>query len=537
MGVFDFFGKKGETKDYNLVGSGQLRDMMEEIRNNIKQDFGGIPVEENEIDDFYVVLKRAVEKHLESQMSSGAGSVDMESLSVDALPLFHVSEDHMYAYVCVLPPLNEGEGIERDRFLEDMRYEGIVYGIDEEAVSRLISMQEYLHIIHIAAGTSPLDGKDGRLEELFQRRNEKTLELDDNASLERIDFRKHNKVQTIQEGEVICRIHAPVAAKDGMTVSGQVLYARGGEAVRIPKGKNTTISADGSVLTADISGVVVTEDDNFTVNDQKIVFHDVDASVGDLECMGDLFIRGNIDDGVTINAIGNIIIEGNVRHGKILSGGTIRIQGEVKGSRENELSAEKQIQCAILEEATATAKGNIYAEVIANSEVISREGSIYAVSGRGLIFGGSIQAYTSVFTKKIGNISGCKNLFTLGYNPKREERRDAVANELKEIDVLCERLRKDIAEMRAAGKNYQRDTKEEYARLVEQRSVYDDLAKRKTKELEELESILLSNVSGSIICEKIHPTTQVHIGGHKIVIQEEVTDCNIHLQGKQVVLK
>ena len=63
MGVFDFFGKKGETKDYNLVGSGQLRDMMEEIRNNIKQDFGGIPVEENEIDDFYVVLKRAVEKH------------------------------------------------------------------------------------------------------------------------------------------------------------------------------------------------------------------------------------------------------------------------------------------------------------------------------------------------------------------------------------------------------------------------------------------------------------------------------------------
>ena len=190
-----------------------------------------------------------------------------------------------------------------------------------------------------------------------------------------------------------------------------------------------------------------------------------------------------------------------------------------------------------MEEATATAKGNIYAEVIANSEVISREGSIYAVSGRGLIFGGSIQAYTSVFTKKIGNISGCKNLFTLGYNPKREERRDAVANELKEIDVLCERLRKDIAVMRAAGKNYQRDTKEEYARLVEQRSVYDDLAKRKTKELEELESILLSNVSGSIICEKIHPTTQVHIGGHKIVIQEEVTDCNIHLQGKQVVLK
>ncbi len=537
MGVFDFFGRKGEAKGFDYSGNGQLRDMMEEIRSNIRQDFGGIPVEENDIDDFYAVLKRAAEKHLDSQMPSESGNGGSGLLAVDALSLFHVSEDHMNAYVCILPPLNGGEGIERSRFLEDMRYEGIVYGIDENVVSRLISMQEYLHIVQIAWGVSPVDGKDGRLEELFERRNEKTLEVSDNDSPERMDIRRKKKVQIIHQGDVICRIHPPVAAQDGMTVSGQVLYARGGIEVKIPMGRNTSLSEDGSTLVADISGVVVTEDDDFAVNDQKIISNDVNASVGDLECVGDLFIRGNIEDGVTINATGNIIIEGNVRNGKILSGGTIRIQGEVKGTQETELNAEKQIQCAILENARAVAKGNIYAEVIANSEVVSREGSVYAVSGRGLIFGGSIQAYTSVSAKKIGNISGCKNLFILGYDPKREERRDAVANELKEIDVLCERLRKDIAEMRAAGKNYQRDTKEEYARLVEQRSVYDDLAKRKTKELEELDSILLSNVSGGVTCEKVHPVTEVHIGGHKIILEKEENDCNIHLQGKQILLK
>ncbi len=537
MGIIDFLRKINGNNGNDEDKDGIWQDMVKRLWDNTQEDFGSVPEEDSDIGGFCAVLEKEIKKHLDNFMPSVPEGEEPEILAVDAHPLFHVSPDHMKAYVCVLPPVNGGDGLEYSRFLEDMRYEGIVYGVSEKTVSQIISTEEYLHIIQIAWGTYPLDGKDGGLEELFERRNEKTLDFYDDSVLAGLDIRKKNKVQTIREGEVICRLYPPMDAHDGVTVSGQVIHAREGKAVRIPQGRNTSVSEDGSVLVADISGIVVTEDGNFAVHDQKIIPNDINADTGDIECDGDLFIRGNIEDGVTINAAGDIIIEGNVKNGKIISGGTIRIQGEVKGSVENELKANRQIQCAIMENAAAAAGGNIYAEVIANSTVVSREGSVYAVSGRGLIFGGNIQACVSVFAKKIGNISECANSFTLGYNPKRADRRDAIENELREIQVLYDRLRKDITAMRANGKNYQRETKAEYTRLVEQRSMYDELARKKTAELEELADMLVSDVSGCISCEKLYPTTQVRIGGYEMTIQKEEANCNIHLRSRQIVLK
>ena len=536
MAVFGFFEKRSKTKNNRVEQRGLaqnqrslIQKLTGELRENIRQDFQKNPEKGSDTDIFRNTVEQAIRKHVEGQTPPASeDGQPPKSLAVDALPLFHVSADRMKAYVCILPPLNEGNGIEQAQLLEDMRYEGIASGIDQEAVSRIVSMQNYLHIIQIACGKLPKDVEDGELEEMFERRHEQALELDENESLAELNFRKQNSVQFIQKGDVICRIKPPVMPEDGMDISGRALHGKGGEPIHIPQGKNTTLSEDGTILSAAINGTVIMDGDDFTVQDQKVISENVNAQMGDIEYNGDIFILGNIEDGVTVKATGNIIILGEIRKGRIISNGTIRVQGDIKGSGETQLKAARQIQCTILEDAEAVAKGNIYAEVIANSEVISEEGSVYALMGRGLIFGGDVKAHKSICAKKIGNISGCTNKLTMNYDPELDYKITEKKRDLENIQKSKEKLEKDISDVSMSR---------QMSKLMTQRKLCDEIESDTLKELKELENKIYSDQSNCISCEKIHPVTQIRIGVQELTIEKEEEGCNIHMSSGKVLLK
>ncbi len=537
MSILGFFEKWSDAKSSSNVKNDQIQKMTEKLRDNIKQDFQQSPDKQNALDAFRTLLEGTIKKHVESQPPISSKKGPAELPPVDAVSMFYVSDSHMEAYACLLPPLNGGKDVEKNSFLEDMRYQGIVFGIKDEEISRFLSTPDYLHIVQIACGIWPQDGKDGEREDLYEARAERNLELGEDEPLQDINFRKHDQVQTIRKGETICRIKPPVEAHDGKDVFGRVISGKTGTPVPIPQGDNTLLSEDGLLLLASMDGIVVTREGNFAVRSQDMVFSNVDAQTGDLTFQGDVFIHGDIMDGVTVHAFGNIIIDGNIRNGKVISGGTIRVQGEVKGSSESRLTATRQIQCTIIEQASAVAKENIYAEVIANSSVISENGSICALMGRGLIFGGETRAFKSIRAKKIGNISGCPNDIALTYLSELSQLRADKKKELENIQKTLEKLRKNISSLQIAGINLQRDKKEGYAKLTEQRSLYEELERTKTKELKELEKNYQSYKSGSISCEEIYPVTQIHIGEQALVIQKADTNCNIHIAGNQIVIK
>lgn len=532
MAIFDLFSKKSDNTavSENLgISKPEVSRMLEKIRNRLQRDFPNTGDSPNGPNLFYRILEKEVKKHLDSQKR--------EALPVDALSLFYVSADCMSAYVCILPPLNDGKEIDQEHFLEDMRYEGIVSGIDQAAITELIDSKDYLHIIQIARGEYPEDGIDGRLEELFQRRYAQTPELDKEDMLQGHDFRKKNLIQTIREGEILCRITPPIPAKNGFDVSGSTLYGKEGLAVRMPQGKYTSISEDGLVLRSDISGIVVMDNDNFSIQSQRVLEQDINASVGNLRFDGDIYIRGNVEDGVTIEATGNVMIVGDVRSGKIISGGTICIQGDVKGTSETQLKAAKQIQCMIMEHVKATAIEDIYAGVIANSDLLSEKGSVYALMGRGLIFGSSVTSGKSVYAKKIGNISGCVNNITLGLEAEFERRKGSINDELEEINRALEQLRKNISNMQILGKSHRNDSQKEYNDLVDQRTTYAELKREKLDELDELNKSMRSIQAGSIVCENLFPVTNVSIEKITLTIDQRESDCDIRLHGGQIVLR
>lgn len=536
VSILGFLGKKNEDKAGSV---GNLsHQMMAEIRSNMQQDFGENPEKKSDLNCFCTELEEAMNEYVKRRQAPASEEGQTPQLqAVDAISIFHVSENHMEAYACILSPLNDGAEMTQEQFLEDMRYGGITFGIDYEAVSQLFSGQKYLRIVQVAQGTWPKDGKDGELEELYERRCEQPLELNEDELRGGLDFKNQNLLQPIHKGEIICRIKEPVMACDGKDVSGRSLPGKAGAAVRIPQGENTKVTEDGLLLLADISGTVRLVGEDFTVQRINMIETDIDASTGKLDFEGNLLIQGTIKEGASIGASGNIIIEGSIQGGTITAGGTIRVQGEIKGGSGIQIRAGRQLQCTIIEDAFAAAKEDICAEVIANSTVISEGGRIYALMGRGLIFGGEIKAYKSIYAKKIGNVSGCENSFMVGYAPELERQIAAVRTELENTQTICEKLRKNISDMQAAGMHRQRDKRELYGKLTEQRALYEDLKREKAKTLKELERQLYSTKSSMLFCEEIHPLTRVHIRGQELTIQSKESDCRIHISDDQILLK
>ena len=298
MAIFDFLHKKSETvkKSETIVrkkpepaasvisesGLNQIKNMVEEIRSNSRGDFNLESDKKEDINTFCLALERSARKHVEKQQSRAQkDGQTSETLPVDALSLFHVSADHMTAYACVLPPLNGGKEINTEQFMEDMRYEGISAGIDTEAVQALGEERKYLRILCIAQGILPQDGKDGELEEMYDRGLEQTLELDEEQALTGLDFRKQHAIETIRRGDIICRIKPPVEAHDGFDVSGRTLYAKRGQPAYVPKGENTSLSGDGALLISDSNGILMMEGDDFSVRSPHVLEKDAGVDMND----------------------------------------------------------------------------------------------------------------------------------------------------------------------------------------------------------------------------------------------------------------
>ncbi len=536
MAFFDFFSNRDKMQDSSGNVSRTAQQLVGELNRNFQQDFGGKPEKDSEMAAFLETIEKEVKKRAK-ELAEAVPEKEEEAPKMDAAVLFYISEDRMSAYACMLPPLNEGKKIDRERFFEDMRYEGISSGIDDREIMRLINGQSYLHIINIARGTEPQDGEGGRVEELFERRQKRAIDIAENASYAEMDFREQGLMQPIRKGDVICHILPPVPPKDGVDVTGRTLKGKGGEAARIPAGENISVQEDGERLLAAVDGILVVDGENFSVLQQEIVEKDIDGKDGNQEFRGDVFIRGTIDGDVTVKAAGNIMIDGEVRSGRVISGGTIQIYQGVKGTPRTELRAERQIQCPVIENAVVAAKGNIYAGVIANSTVMSDEGSVYAMLDRGLIFGGEIRVNKSVYAKKIGNISGCANKILLGYVPELTQKMADMEKEMQEDRAVLDRLRRTISNMRAAGVENQRDKRDGYAKLMEQRTLYEERDKKREQELKDLKREVNLARTGKIRCEEIHPVTEIRIGLQELTIQKEEKNCNIHMYAGRIALK
>lgn len=440
----------------------------------------------------------------------------------------------MKAWICLLPPLFGGKAQTAESLLEDLRYAGIVYHVDEERLSAAVRQEEYLSIFLIASGAPPVEGEDGAVEEAVPRQQPLRLEIPEGSPA---DFSGSHLLHPVQKGDVLCRIRPSVPSRPGTDVTGASLSGREVKDAAVPAGVNTELSPDGTALLAAMDGVVFWEEDRFTVSPQKLILGDLQESDGPVNFTGDVYIGGNVLDGAVVKATGNIVICGEVRGAQVEAGSSLRVQKGVKGGGRARVSAAVQLQCTVLENVAAAEAGTcVFAETIADSSVSAGK-AVYVLSGRGLIVGGHVIAKELVSAKKIGNLSGAATRVSVGLCPETEAELAQTEAKLAEFQGTLEKLRKNSSALRAAGSALSLEKRELLARLLEQRSLCEAQEKALQQRVKELKQIILVAMSGKILCEELNPVAEIQIGTQSETFRNQETRCNIHSYMGRVVVK
>lgn len=484
------------------------------------------PEDSGTIENFVWALKEACRTRYKKALN------DPQAIKAEAR--FFLSKDRMCAYVCLLPPENDGDGITFEEFLGDIHYEGIQYGILEEEIQREFE-RGYLRIFPVARGKLPQAGEDGKVTELFRRHRNTGLEVQNGSQ---VDFGEDAQLQPIRKGTVICLIRPPREGTNGMDVTGQELPSPEAVSAFVPQGKNTIISRGGQALTAGVDGIVYMEDDRFCIHAQKIIDGDLDQFQGTLQVSGNLYIGGNVDGGADIEATGDIVINGKMGQARVTSlNGTVRVQQGVFGTAgKTFLTAAGQVQSPVIECAEIDAGASVITEAVSNS-TIRCGGTVYAMTGRGIIVDSVIRAGDSVLCLRIGNLAGGRSRFSVGYPPHIPETWDRIKTELAETQSTLDKLWKPITSLKKKGFRLSDGEKALLDQLVEQRDLYIERREALTAELKTVNKALDRKSKGRIRCEKLHPFLDVQIGRstEEVITIEE--NCNIHIEESSIVLK
>ncbi|MBU1752720.1 FapA family protein, partial [bacterium] len=221
-----------------------------------------------------------------------------------------LSDDETRAYLTIVSSSEDRMPIldEVSNALTGLGIQDVLVGVIQDALRTGATDKPLL----IAKGISPTKGKDS----FFIYR-----------------FGSHQEDRSIEvfPGQLLAVKRPPTIGRPGVSVTGKTIQPLHGRDIPIGLGKNVFVSDDGTSVFALEKGRVRWKGNNILVDDILEVSGDVDKNVGNISFKGTVSVSGEVKDGFTIHADGDININGSVGACTLESAGDIIINGSIDG--------------------------------------------------------------------------------------------------------------------------------------------------------------------------------------------------------------
>lgn len=445
----------------------------------------------------------------------------------NAEPMLYMTKNKLRLWIVVIPPINNGDDITDETLRFRMDSMSIKYGIDNDAIEKIVSEKTYMKIIQIAVGKKVVHGKSGSVKNMFSKvRNHVNIKEDQNGN---VNYKELNMIQSIHKGDVICEITLPTEGSDGMSVTGETIAAREGKYPIVPAGKNTEYNEDKTLLVAKIDGEVVFEDNKFNVRNLLTIDSNVDNSVGNIHFAGDVLIKGDVREGYSVKAEGDVRITGTVEGSTVIVGGDLKIDRGMTGGNKGKIEVQGELKCRYLENCDVYAKEGIEADQIMYSTLstdknIVLKGKKGSVTGGRLIAGGTIEAH-AIGTPANNTL---KTEIVLGVVPRLIEKEKSLKNQIEEIQDKMLKMTQDITYINKNIKQVNEDRKDLLKNLLFQYQLDQKQCKKMEAELESvMEKIRENTESCSLKCEMVYPIMNLNVCGDMYTIDREIRECRI----------
>jgi uncharacterized protein len=336
-----------------------------------------------------------------------------------------VSKDRLHAFLSFR---NESEDFMQGT-LQDLENwlttNQIVFGWNRPVLESIASNPKaYLgQTVEVASGIPPQPGKDAELQFFFSDEGAiRPKVLPDG----RVDFFHVTTIRNVTAGTLLVTKQPMQLGTDGLDVFGHPIKARIPRDVRLPVGKNVTVSDDGLSLYANIDGhvVYIAADHQVHVLPSYTVSGDVDFSVGNIECIGNVKVMGNVLDGFRIHAEGDIEVKGNIGAADLFAKGNIFVHGGIQTRGKGTIQCGGTVRTKYIQNSIVRAGCDVLVQDSIMHSDVSANRSVRVEGKKAVIVGGITRAGETVHTKHLGSPMATPTEVEVGVRP---DLRDALA--------------------------------------------------------------------------------------------------------------
>jgi len=480
-------------------------------------------------------VKNAVQRQNGTAVRVGECSGEVVA---DELFVVSIDKDEQTAYLTILVPVKGGKEIAMKDILKKLKQEGVVFGINTDAIFDTLKYERFNEDILVATGNASVPGKDAFLEFKFPTTKATSMvrELEDG----RVDFKNIDLITSVKEGDALVVKHPIIKGISGTTVTGKEIFPQDGKDISLPVGKNTVISPNELELRATVSGMVsINPYGKVEVEPIHIVTGDIDYSTGNINFHGKLVIEGSVMDGFTVHADKDVIIKGNVWKATVTSGGNVTIKGGILGKNVGYIFANNNVTAKFAEYCHIKAQKDVSIDESIIYSQIDAVGKVILTGRRGVIMGGKIRAGEEVNAKIIGSRVDIPTIIEVGVDPViREEMKD-LSEEMTGEKVKFQGIKLEIKGLLALkekmGANFPMDKEELLASYLMAQNLLIEKLRDASEGITLLHQELTAAGGGRVLVSGIlYPGVRITIRTVSTYIHEEHKYVCLAIKGDEI---
>ncbi|NLI69253.1 MAG: DUF342 domain-containing protein [Firmicutes bacterium] len=214
----------------------------------------------------------------------------------------------------------------REEILAVLKENGVVYGIDGEALEELSASDIPLNKV-VARGDPVQNGVDGYVEYLVSTEKEKVVYDEEVA---RVNYRERYIIPQVNEGDFLGVIHPPVEGEAGRSVRGHELPPPPVKEASVICRDGVALNEDRTMVIAEAKGRPVIRKGReaaFKIDPYYVHYGNVSMNTGNVSFKGHLRVEGFVDEGMGVSADGDLHITENTTGAYISAGGNVNIGG------------------------------------------------------------------------------------------------------------------------------------------------------------------------------------------------------------------
>lgn len=344
--------------------------------------------------------------------------------------------DRMKGFITLMPHEGSGIPIDSERVKQEIEKEGITRGIDQEKTAAAVLKArggEIVENLLITQGLEPEHGEGGKLIFHIKRASGSRVTITQDG---RANYKKQDRISSVQKDTLLAEILPPVATKDGWDVTGKEIPAGESATASLEAGKNVKKEEadDGSVkFIAEESGELIQNGNVLEVLNVHTIEGSVNLKTGNVKFSGSVLIKGSVLSGFTVVSGESIIVQETVQSSLLSAEDNISVLQGVKGSGKAILRAKKNIKVTFAEQAHLLCSEDIQ---IQNSSLrcnIKCNGGLTMESDKGHIIGGFVRVRKGLEARNIGSARGIPTQIFFGQDYLV---RDQIELEEKAIEKL-----------------------------------------------------------------------------------------------------